>query len=100
MSKFSVGEIAVGQNFTGSTELNGEDLIVVSGYREYICGRVNGVIVSRNSVFMGYGVRRPDGEITYVESKKLKKKKPPEEEVGWQQIQEIIGWNPTEKVEA
>ena len=25
----------------------------------------------------------------------LRKKKPPEEDVSWEQVQEIIGWNPT-----
>lgn len=92
--KFEIGEIAIGQNFTRSPEYNGLELKVVDNYGEHVCrGGVNGFPFGPIKL-MGYGVEDGDGEIFYVPSNRLRKKKPPEELTSWDKIEEICGWSP------
>ena len=99
MSKFSVGEIAIGQNFINSPYLNGEELVINSAYGKFVCSIYNGEPCSPPKTIEGYMCIKPDGCKTCLEIKHLRKKKPPKEEASWKQIEELTNWHP-ERVEA
>jgi len=87
MSKFSVGEIAVYYSPEPSPESNGLELTILSAPEETERG-------------LEYEVSGFEGDYDHAFEFCLRKKKPPKEEASWKRIEEIIGWNPTEKVEA
>jgi len=89
MSKFKVGEIAIGQNFNVSLFLNGAEVEVI-GLLMFRMANLDGVIKEH----YGYKIKKQDGGISSVSPDKLRKKKPPQQKSTWEEIQEITNWSP------
>lgn len=75
--KFEIGEIAIGQNFTGNAQLNGEELEIIGELCERRIFSLNGIPCEPYDM-TGYYIKRPGGENAVVRAKYLRKKKPPE----------------------
>lgn len=89
--RFEVNELALAVSRTKGTVLNCEIIAVpghnIKGFKNERHLYIIDIPENRGKMFPhGYRV---------AEEKYLRKKKPPEQETGtWEQIQNIIGWNP------
>lgn len=94
MSKFKVGEVAIVVNADYHKNHIGREC-------EIIC--VNPVTLSgapRDYEISIKGIRAP--ALTngwYTHESHLRKKKPPQETSTWEEVQEIVGWNPSKMSE-
>lgn len=99
MSKFAVGEIAIGCNFsTGRDKYNGMECEIVGGFRERNIVGLNGEPCEPHMVAC-YEVVFADGKQICLKEKHLKKKQPPQELSTWEDVCVITGWYPNKVVE-
>ena len=94
--KFEVGEIATGQNFIISTELNGAEIEITSLPRLITPYDIGSDKMGEEGFY--YGVKIKGNAVNRLKQKFLRKKKPPKEELStWEEIQKLTSWTP-EKV--
>lgn len=79
MAKFSVGEIAIGQNHTRSLECNGMECEIIGGLSLRKAINLHTLEKERK---LFYRVAWADGMITCTSEHNLRKKKPPKE-IDW-----------------
>lgn len=92
MSKFSVGEIAVGQNFNHDAECNGMEGEIIGELKiRTSTGRTTGIVTTE----LKYVIKWKDWGRGCVRPYNLRKKKPPQIKMGdWELIEIGTGWSP------
>ena len=89
MSRFEAGEIAIA---IGRGEPKECEVI-----------RLTKSLIYRQQAYVihvpGFPSKRPDGRWVIPERCLRKKKPPKEEEASWEEIKNLIGWNPTKEKE-
>ena len=90
MSKFKVGEIAIGQNFVNTPKRNGMECEILSILEWVECENIT---TGERTKGWRHMVGWADGKTTYQETTFLKKK-PPEEKASWEEIHSITNWHP------
>jgi hypothetical protein len=80
---FAIGEVAVLCNLTILTHRNGLEVEIIGGLENRPAIRTNGDHV----VILGYEVRDPTGEITITAPHRLRKKRPPRNDL------QVVRWD-------